>query len=39
VLQQGGQGPEADPCFAKLVSGREVLDKLHKRLPSEFLPK
>lgn len=33
----GGQGPEADPCFAKVVRGREVLEGWHDRLGDEFL--
>jgi len=26
----GGQGPEADPCFAELVSGEEAILKMHQ---------
>lgn len=33
----GGQGPEADPCFAKVVRGREVLEGWHGQLGDEFL--
>ncbi|KAM3575636.1 hypothetical protein VYU27_002505 [Nannochloropsis oceanica] len=33
----GGQGPEPDPCFAKVVRGREVLEGWHGRLGNEFL--
>lgn len=33
----GGQGPEPDPCFAKVVRGREVLQGWHGRLGDEFL--
>lgn len=33
----GGQGPEPDPCFARVVRGREVLEGWHGRLGDEFL--
>ena len=33
----GGQGPEPDPCFAKVVRGREVLEGWHGKLGDEFL--
>ena len=26
----GGQGPEADPCFATVVRGRETIEEYHK---------
>lgn len=36
----GGQGgTESDPCFAKLVEGREIIERLHGRLDNEWLPK
>lgn len=33
----GGQGPEADPCFAKIVRGMEVVEAYHDNLGDEFL--
>mmetsp|Transcript_10716 Transcript_10716/g.16894 ORF Transcript_10716/g.16894 Transcript_10716/m.16894 type:complete len:89 (-) Transcript_10716:149-415(-) len=34
----GGQGgTAADPCFARLVAGQEVVDAVHRELPDGFL--
>ena len=26
----GGQGPKPDPCFANIISGQDIVDKIHK---------
>lgn len=31
----GGQGPEADPCFAKIIEGKEVIDQIVKSIKNE----
>jgi len=33
----GGQGPEPDPCFAEVVKGKDVLEKVHQKLTTGFL--
>eukprot|EP00638_Chattonella_subsalsa_P009845 CAMPEP_0117740160 /NCGR_PEP_ID=MMETSP0947-20121206/4183_1 /TAXON_ID=44440 /ORGANISM="Chattonella subsalsa, Strain CCMP2191" /LENGTH=320 /DNA_ID=CAMNT_0005556235 /DNA_START=190 /DNA_END=1149 /DNA_ORIENTATION=- len=36
----GGQGgTDADPCFAKLIEGQEIIEELHRELPDGFLDK
>ena len=32
----GGQGPEADPCFATVVRGKEVVEHWHGKLGTSF---
>ena len=34
----GGQGPEADPCWAYVIKGQDTVDQIHKDMGNEFRP-